>query len=275
MARRGRREADPAAGEVPRRLRARPRRPGQRVPALRERGDGARPPGAGRRRARCGRRAAVRGGAGAGPADGAGPAAARARPRGTPVRARDPSPGRARLRGRRRDRGPAAPPARVRANVDRARPGDGTSTPGSRRRRRARARRAGRPRGHVPHRPRGADAAMTAHILPEWLSEPQRRAILSPAARLQIVAGPGSGKTEVLARRVVRLLVVGVAPASIIAFTFTEKAAAELKARIETRAAEADERFRELPPVGRGLFIGTTHAWALRALQELGGAYEL
>jgi len=116
---------------------------------------------------------------------------------------------------------------------------------------------------------------MTAQILPDWLSEPQRRAILSPAARLQIVAGAGSGKTEVLARRVVRLLVEGVDPASIIAFTFTEKAAAELKARIETRAAEADERFRELPPVGRGLFIGTTHAWALRALQELGGAYEL
>lgn len=116
---------------------------------------------------------------------------------------------------------------------------------------------------------------MTAHILPDWLSEPQRRAILSPAPRLQIVAGAGSGKTEVLARRVVRLLVEGVDPASIIAFTFTEKAAAELKARIETRAAEADERFRELPPVGRGLFIGTTHGWALRALQELGGAYEL
>lgn len=116
---------------------------------------------------------------------------------------------------------------------------------------------------------------MTAHILPDWLSEPQRRAILSPAPRLQIVAGAGSGKTEVLARRVVRLLVEGVDPASIIAFTFTEKAAAELKARIETRAAEADERFRELPPVGRGFFIGTTHGWALRALQELGGAYEL
>ena len=114
-----------------------------------------------------------------------------------------------------------------------------------------------------------------ASLLPDWLSDAQRRAVLSPAARLQIVAGAGSGKTEVLARRVVRLLVEGVDPASIIAFTFTEKAAAELKARIEKRAAEADERFRELPPAGRGLFVGTTHAWALRALQELGGTYEL
>src|SRR5690606_1084892 len=275
MARRGRREADPAAGEVPRRLRARPRRPGQRVPAVRERGDGARPPGAGCRRARCGRRAAVRRRAGAGPADGAGPAAARARPRAPPLRARDPSPRGPGRGGRRRDRRPATPPARVRAVLDRPRAGAGGSTLYGRRRRCGRARRARRPRGHVPHRPRGADAAMTAHILPDWLSEPQRRAILSPAPRLQIVAGAGSGKTEVLARRVVRLLVEGVDPASIIAFTFTEKAAAELKARIETRAAEADERFRELPPVGRGLFIGTTHGWALRALQELGGAYEL
>src|SRR5690606_27158596 len=116
---------------------------------------------------------------------------------------------------------------------------------------------------------------MATHTLPEWLSEPQRRAVLGPAGRLQIAGGAGSGEAEVLARRVVRLLVEGFDPASIIAFTFTEKAAAELKARIETRAAEADERFRELPPVGRGLFIGTTHAWALRALQELGGAYEL
>ncbi|HEY8470790.1 MAG TPA: ATP-dependent helicase, partial [Longimicrobiales bacterium] len=116
---------------------------------------------------------------------------------------------------------------------------------------------------------------MVTYHLPDWLSEAQRGAILSPASRLQIVAGAGSGKTEVLARRVVRLIVEGVDPASVIAFTFTEKAAAELKARIETRAAEADERFRTLPPAGRGLFVGTTHAWALRALQELGGAYEL
>lgn len=118
-------------------------------------------------------------------------------------------------------------------------------------------------------------APMATFPLPDWLSEAQRRAILSPAARLQIVAGAGSGKTEVLARRVVRLLFEGVDPASIIAFTFTEKAAAELKTRIESRAAEVDERFRTLPPAGRGLFVGTTHAWALRALQELGGAYEL
>lgn len=106
------------------------------------------------------------------------------------------------------------------------------------------------------------------------LTERQLEAICHPAPRLQVLACAGSGKTEVLAQRAVRLLLTGVDPASIIAFTFTEKAAAELKDRIETRVADADSRFRELPPVGRGMFIGTTHSWALRALQELGGIYE-
>lgn len=106
------------------------------------------------------------------------------------------------------------------------------------------------------------------------LTSAQQEAIDHPAARLQILACAGSGKTEVLAQRAVRLLVQGVDPSSIIAFTFTEKAAVELKARIEERAAEADPRFRDLPPVGRGMFIGTAHGWALEALQELGGLYE-
>jgi len=38
--------------------------------------------------------------------------------------------------------------------------------------------------------------------------------------------------------------------------------------------AEKDPRYRDLPPVGRGLFIGTTHGWAFQNLRELGGIYE-
>jgi DNA helicase-2/ATP-dependent DNA helicase PcrA len=106
------------------------------------------------------------------------------------------------------------------------------------------------------------------------LSPEQDAAVRHPSSRLQILACAGSGKTEVLARRAVRLLTAGATPESVIAFTFTEKAAAELKARIESRAAEADPRFADMPPVGRGMFIGTTHAWALQALQTLGGTYE-
>jgi DNA helicase-2/ATP-dependent DNA helicase PcrA len=107
------------------------------------------------------------------------------------------------------------------------------------------------------------------------LTSVQQTAIDHPALRLQILACAGSGKTEVLARRAARLLAEGADPSAIIAFTFTEKAAAELKARIEARAAEADTRFADLPPVGRGMFVGTTHGWALRALQEMGSVYEM
>lgn len=106
------------------------------------------------------------------------------------------------------------------------------------------------------------------------LTPAQRAAVHHAASRLQILACAGSGKTEVLARRAVALLRNGTPPESIIAFTFTEKAAAELKMRIEARAAEADPRFADLPPVARGMFVGTTHAWALQSLRELGEIYE-
>jgi ATP-dependent DNA helicase UvrD/PcrA len=106
------------------------------------------------------------------------------------------------------------------------------------------------------------------------LTGAHQEAIDHPAARLQVVACAGSGKTEVLARRAVRLLTEGVEPSEIIAFTFTEKADAELKSRIELRAAEIDDRFSSLPPVSRGMFIGTTHGWAFSALQKTGGMYE-
>jgi len=60
---------------------------------------------------------------------------------------------------------------------------------------------------------------------------------------LQLIACAGSGKTEVIARRVVQLLTLGrletLLPRNIIAFTFTDKAAAELKERIVTRTRES------------------------------------
>jgi len=64
------------------------------------------------------------------------------------------------------------------------------------------------------------------------LTEPQENAIGFPNENLQLIACAGSGKTEVVARRVVYLLEPGgggLAPRNIVAFTFTDKAAAELK----------------------------------------------
>jgi DNA helicase-2/ATP-dependent DNA helicase PcrA len=107
------------------------------------------------------------------------------------------------------------------------------------------------------------------------LTDEQQQAVTCPASMFQIVACAGSGKTEVLARRVVRRLREGAQPREIVAFTFTEKAAAELKDRIERRAAEADDRFVSLPPAAAGLFVGTIHSYCLSSLQQCGGLYEL
>jgi superfamily I DNA/RNA helicase len=106
------------------------------------------------------------------------------------------------------------------------------------------------------------------------LTAAQQEAIECPSPCLQIAACAGSGKTEVLARRVVRYLNQGIRPDAIVAFTFTEKAAEELKARIDNRAAEADPRFASLPPSSSGLFAGTIHGYCLRLLQA-SGVYEL
>src|SRR5438105_12242334 len=55
---------------------------------------------------------------------------------------------------------------------------------------------------------------------------------------MQIIASAGSGKTEVVAQRVADLLADGALPTSIVAFTFTERAAASLKTRIERRISD-------------------------------------
>jgi DNA helicase-2/ATP-dependent DNA helicase PcrA len=82
---------------------------------------------------------------------------------------------------------------------------------------------------------------------------------------LQIIAAAGSGKTEVVSQRVAGLLAEGVPPNAIVAFTFTERAAAELRLRI---AARAEERLgRAVVDQLGGLFVGTIHAFCMRLLQ--------
>jgi len=83
---------------------------------------------------------------------------------------------------------------------------------------------------------------------------------------LQVIACAGSGKTESIARRVASLIDEGAEPSSIVAFTFTERAAAELKDRITRRIAEIKgPEFRDrLGP----MFVGTIHAYCFRILQD-------
>jgi len=61
-------------------------------------------------------------------------------------------------------------------------------------------------------------------------------AVLHRGSHLQIIASAGSGKTEVVSQRMVALLKEGISGRDIVAFTFTERAARELKDRVVERA---------------------------------------
>lgn len=98
------------------------------------------------------------------------------------------------------------------------------------------------------------------------LTAAQYKAITHPCENLQLIACAGSGKTEVVARRVVHLLSKeggALNPSNIIAFTYTEKAAAELKDRITLRC---HEEFGEITGLAE-MFIGTIHAFCLDLLK--------
>lgn len=97
-------------------------------------------------------------------------------------------------------------------------------------------------------------------------SPEQQRAIAHRGCHLQIIACAGSGKTEAISRRVASLIDEGVEPGQIVAFTFTERAAASLKSRITKRVAQAKGQafLDRLGP----MFVGTIHAYCLRMLQD-------
>lgn len=96
----------------------------------------------------------------------------------------------------------------------------------------------------------------------------QKRAIETLDQNLQIIACAGSGKTQVISQRIVESLKSTgkrkALPENIVAFTYTEKAAGELKERIRRTALNdglADTGFADM-------FVGTIHAYCLRLLQQ-------
>ncbi len=103
--------------------------------------------------------------------------------------------------------------------------------------------------------------------IPFKLSEEQSKPVLSNSKYIKILAGAGAGKTEVLIRRVIYLLInKNIAPESIVAFTFTDKAANEMKSRIIRRIKEINPDYN-VSNTGK-MYIGTIHSFCFRLLQD-------
>lgn len=99
------------------------------------------------------------------------------------------------------------------------------------------------------------------------MTEGQQEAVRSDKRRLLIVAGAGSGKTEVMARRVAWWVgVEGVEQRDIVAFTFTERAAEEMKLRIRRRLKDIAPEGKEIP-LGE-MYVGTIHGFCIDKLRE-------
>ena len=99
---------------------------------------------------------------------------------------------------------------------------------------------------------------MDVSYLLEGLNDKQREAVAAPRVNMLVLAGAGSGKTRVLVHRIAWLLSVEQAsPFSIMAVTFTNKAAAEMRHRIEDLIGTSQG----------GMWIGTFHSLAHRLLR--------
>ena len=90
------------------------------------------------------------------------------------------------------------------------------------------------------------------------LNEKQLEAVNHKEGPCLVLAGAGSGKTRVLTERIIKLIDDGISPYNILAITFTNKAAKEMRSRVENK----------LGSISDSIFIGTFHSFGLRILRE-------
>jgi len=103
-----------------------------------------------------------------------------------------------------------------------------------------------------------AEHADISHIL-NGLNDAQRQAVTAPPEHMLVLAGAGSGKTRVLVHRIAWLIQVeGISPYNIFAVTFTNKAAAEMRQRVEKLQGGS----------AAGMWVGTFHGLAHRLLRN-------
>lgn len=91
------------------------------------------------------------------------------------------------------------------------------------------------------------------------LNPAQKLAVEQRGAPLLVLAGAGSGKTKVLTHRIAHMILSGIHPANILAVTFTNKAAKEMKERLTKIIGEEDVRYA---------WIGTFHSICARILRS-------
>lgn len=113
----------------------------------------------------------------------------------------------------------------------------------------------------------------------DGLNEHQREAVLHTEGPLLIVAGAGAGKTRVITHRILHLIINGVLPESILAITFTNKAAQEMRDRVyKLISSEVDtsygDKLTNLPTyqLTNSPWIGTFHALGVHILRSRGRA---
>lgn len=90
------------------------------------------------------------------------------------------------------------------------------------------------------------------------LNDKQLEAVNHTEGPCLVLAGAGSGKTRVLTERIIKLIDDGVSPYNILAITFTNKAAKEMRVRVQNKIGD----------VVNSIFIGTFHSFGLRILRE-------